>query len=78
MTSHVKVKVTLEQLRAGSSATVHGWRYAILDVRPGGYYPNREGRPVRETKHVTVLYEWSPAGTLEVVCRTARTTDAEV
>ena len=78
MTSRARVKVTLEELWAGSSATEHGWRYAILDVWPGGYYPNRDGRPVRENKHVTVLYEWSPAGTLDVVCRTARTTAAEV
>ena len=68
----MKGNFTLETLFSKSLATEHGWRYSIIDVVPGEWYPNRNGTEIRADKPVTVLYEWSPAGIVDVACRDAR------
>lgn len=78
MVTHTKVKYTLAALLEGSLATPQGWRYAIIDVSPGGWYPNRDGGQARADQSAAVLYEWSPSGQVEVACRTVQSADGGV
>lgn len=78
MVTRSKVQYTLAVLLEGSLVTTHGWRYAIIAVLPGGGYPNRDGRQVRADQLAAVLYEWSPAGQVEVACRTVQAADGGV
>ena len=72
MVSRPQARYTLAALSEGSLRTPRGWKYAIIDVLPGEWYPNRDGRQVQADQPAAVLYEWSPTGDLDVACRSAQ------